>query len=89
MSALISITARMLDWRSLNVQERSVVRRCLQWGSTLIAGPQEMLKGKWWDQANPQPEFVNAFGVLFDTNRGHFHDLSKRKPSLLLRLPER
>ena len=57
--------------------------------TALIAGPRAQMEGEWWDQANPQPIFVNAFGSLFDHNRGCLHDLTEMKPSLILRLPNR
>lgn len=71
------------------VQKGGQALRCCQKAVALLVGPRQPVEGTWYDQANTQPIFVNAFGLLFDSNRGRLQDLSLKKPSMTLRLPNR
>lgn len=79
----------MVSQEPLQAQRESCLDSTRKQVLAFIAGPKWQLKAEWWDQANLQPKFVNAFGLLFDSNKGPLHSLAERKPSLILRLPNR
>lgn len=71
------------------VQRSSGIQTAWSQLSQLIAGPQHRMPGRWWDQGQMHSSFVDKYGVLFDTNFGHIYDLTKRRPSITMRIPNR